>query len=79
MGGGYDGDVLAADGKWDLYATGEVYVERSEQIDIHTHVVPGDGTHAAGRRDNASLTLAERMYRVAVDCFVAKATGTVWS
>ncbi len=79
MGGGYDGDLLAADGKWDLYATGEVYVERSEQIDIHSNVVPGDGTHAAGRRDNATLTLAERMYRVGVDCFVAKATGTVWS
>ena len=75
MGGGYD--TSEADGTWDLYATGEVYIERSEQVDVSTFVIPGDGTDAA-IGDNSVLSLTERMYRVAVDCFVAKATAKVW-
>lgn len=81
IGGGYD--ISEPDGTWDLYATGEVYVERSEQIYVNSIVVPGDGngigSDETGIADNTVLGLAERMYRVGVDCFVAKVTATVWS
>lgn len=81
IGGGYDAEGTP-DGTWDLYATGEVYVERSEEIDIQTHVLPGDGSGLGsdenGLADNTVLALAERMFRVAVDCFTAKVTATVW-
>lgn len=80
-GGGYD--ESAPDGVYDMYATGEVYVERSEQINVSAIVIPGDGSGLGsgenGLADNTVIGLAERMYRVAVDCFVAKVTGTVWS
>ena len=83
MGGGYDEGEDLSTGTWDMYATGEVYIEQSEEINVQTYVVPGDGSGTGsdenGISDNTSLALAERMYRVAVDCFVAKATGTVWS
>lgn len=79
-GGGYD-TAEVPDGAWDLYATGEVYVERSEGISVQTYVIPGDGSGTEsdenGISDNTVLALAERMFRVAVDCFVAKATGTM--
>lgn len=74
IGGGYDEQDLS-DGKWDLYATGEVFVERSKRINVQTYVLPGDD---APQGDNSVLALVERMFRVGVDCFVAKATGTVW-
>src|SRR5690606_21156387 len=81
IGGGYDTSPM--DGTWDMYATGEVYVERSDMISVNTFVLPGDGSGEGsgenGLGSNTALALAERMYRVAVDCFVAKATGTVWS
>lgn len=80
IGGGYDATGVP-DSSWDLYATGEVYVERSEEISVQTYVIPGDGSGLGsgenGIPDNTVLALAERMFRVAVDCFVAKATGTV--
>lgn len=73
MGGGYD--LSETDGTWDLYATGEVYVERGPKVNVATFTLPGDGsTHDP----NTVLALTERMYRVAVDCFVAKATAKVW-
>lgn len=89
-GGGYDSAnyVGGADATWDMYATGEVYVERSEQIDANSYVLPGDGSGIGsdenGLSDNTVLALAERMYRVAVDglssgIVAAKATGTAWS
>lgn len=77
MGGGYDPD--ANTGAFDLYATGEVYVERSEEFSTDAFVLPGDGSNARGFDDNTVLALAERMFRVGVDCFTAKATGTVWA
>jgi hypothetical protein len=81
IGGGYDPDYATGfDGTWDLFATGEVYVERSGTIDINTMVLPGDGSGTGsdqnGLSDNTALALVERMYRVGVDCFVAKVTGT---
>lgn len=80
-GGGYDSDPV--DGTWDLYATGEVYVERSSIVRVSTQVLPGDGSGLGsdenGLADNTVVALVERMYRVAVDCFAAKVTGTVWS
>lgn len=82
-GGGYDDPDMLATGAWTMYATGEVYVERSELLRFQSHVIPGDGngmgSGETGIAENSVLTLAERMFRVAVDCFVAKATGTVWS
>lgn len=83
FGGGYDDPTMIESGAWDLYATGEVYIERSDEVSVQTYVVPGDGSGLGsdenGLADNTVLALVERMFRVAVDCFVAKATGTVWS
>lgn len=76
-GGGYDTTAVPT-GTYTLYATGEVYVERSETIDVQTFTLPGDGSAARGHTDNTVLTLAERMYRVGVDCFTATATGKAY-
>ena len=84
IGGGYDSSVTPtpATGKFDMYATGEVYVERSDRVEIQTLVLPGDGSGVGsgenGLSDNTSIALVERMYRVAVDCFVSKVTGKAW-
>lgn len=82
IGGGYDADA-APDGSWDLYVTGEVYVERSDEVSVQSWVLPGDGSGLGsdenGISDNTVLALAERMFRVGVDCFVAKVTATVWA
>lgn len=78
FGGGYDDETMLASGEWDLYATGEVYVERSSIVDVQTYEL--SGANAADDIDsNTVLGLVERMFRVSVDCFVAKATGTVWA
>lgn len=76
VGGGYDQDTLPLTGKLDLFATGEVYIEKGEQVDVSAYVLPGDG---ATQDDNTHIALVERSFRVAVDCFVAKATGTLWT
>lgn len=77
FGGGYDPDYTTWDGTWDMYATGEVYIEQSPVLKQSAYDLPGgrDGADNAGR--NHYLTLVERMYRASVDCFVAKATGKV--
>lgn len=79
MGGGYDDEDMLASGEWDMYATGEVYVEMSEQIDVHAYVIPGDGngvgSDETGLADNTQIALAERMFRVAIDCYLTKITG----
>lgn len=79
-GGGYDDDLSS--GEWVLYATGEVYVERSSKIERQQHVLPGDGSGIGsdenGLSDNTVITLVERMYRVAIDGFVATVTATLW-
>lgn len=81
MGGGYD-SAETPTGELDMYATGEVYVERSSEVAIpDLMVIPGDGSGVGsdenGLADNTVLGFAERAYRVGVDCFVAKATGTL--
>jgi hypothetical protein len=77
-GGGYDSTEAPQTGLFDIYATGEVYVERSETISADAYVVTGDGTDPDIAAPNQTLALAERMYRVAVDCFVAKVTVKAW-
>jgi hypothetical protein len=83
VGGGYDDPDTLESGLWPIYATGEVYVERSDEVFVQTHVIPGTtevGSDASGTlEDNNVLALAERMYRIGVDCFAAVATGTVWT
>lgn len=79
MGGGYDDSTPPMTGEWDLFATGEVYVERSEQIDVSLYELTGVDDEDYPFHANTSLALAERMFRVGVDCFVAKATATLWS
>lgn len=76
IGGGYD--VGLDEGSWDLYATGEVFVERSSTLSFNSWVIPGDGSVAQGLSDNTAIALVERLYRVGIDCFVAKATGKVY-
>lgn len=82
MGGGYDDSTDFAAGDVTMFATGEVYIEKSEEVEVNAYVMPGDGLNAetdSGNdfTDNTSLGLVERMYRVAVDCFVAKANATL--
>jgi len=82
-GGGYDDGTVPISNTADLYVTGEVYVERSEEISVQSYVYPGDGSGLGsdenGLADNTVLALAERMYRVGVDCLVAKVTATLWA
>lgn len=91
-GGGYDDETMLASGSWDMYATGEVFIERDTDFQVHQGTTtPGFIAYQAAQggyveaddpnkfTDNTGFALAERMFRVAVDCFVAKATGTVWA
>ncbi|MBC7630416.1 hypothetical protein [Aeromicrobium sp.] len=79
FGGGYDDEDQ--DGTFILYATGEVFVERSSSISINSITMPNDGSGTGsgenGLAPNTAIALVERMFRVAVDVFVAKATATV--
>ena len=81
-GGGYDDPDTPADGTYDIYATGEVYVERSKRLSFQEYVIPGDGSGTGsdenGLGDNTVIALVERMFRVGIDCFAAKATGRAW-
>jgi hypothetical protein len=80
-GGGYDSDEVPT-GSYTLYATGEVYVEKSPRLSFQEYTLPGDGSGLGsdqnGLGDNTSIALVERMFRVAVDCFTATATGRAW-
>jgi hypothetical protein len=80
IGGGYD-DPDADGTSFDLYATGEVFIEKGPGISVQQHVVPGDGSGVGsdenGLQDNTVVAIVERMYRAAVDCFAAKITATV--
>lgn len=83
MGGGYDDPTMLASGEWNLYATGEVYIEASAIIGPHQqHVIPGDGSGIGsdqnGLPDNTVVVLVERQYRVAIDCYAAMVTAKVW-
>lgn len=76
IGGGYDLEDLPLTGELDLYATGEVYIERSSTVEVQTHELTG--ATGAAFDSNTGVSLVERQYRAAVDCFVAKATATIW-
>lgn len=82
-GGGYDDGTVPISGTMEFFVTGEVYVERSEEVMIQTIVIPGDGSGVGsgenGLADNTMVGLAERMFRVGVDCLVAKVSATVWA
>lgn len=82
-GGGYDDGTVPISGTMDFYVTGEVYVERSEMVSVNSIVLPGDGSGIGsgdnGLADNTSVGLAERMYRVGIDCLLAKVSATVWA
>jgi hypothetical protein len=82
IGGGYDDITMLSTGKWDMYATGEVYVEKSKVINVNAYELQGEPADTVPSRtpfdSNTSVALVERAYRAAVDCFVAKATATVW-
>lgn len=83
IGGGYDDPTMLASGEWMIYATGEVYVEKSDLVHEQQNVVPGDGSGVGsdenGLADNTVVTLVERMFRVGVDVVLGKAKGTVWT
>lgn len=83
IGGGYDDPEMLASGLWDMYATGEVTVQQAKVIDVKDYpVLPGmaeDGSVENTLLENGIVSLAERMFRVGVDCYVAKVTGTVWA
>ncbi len=80
-GGGYDDPDAVYDGTFDIHATGEVYVERATLLSFSEVVLPGDGSGTGsdenGLADNTGIALVERMFRVGVDCFVAKASGVL--
>lgn len=81
MGGGYD-SAEVPDGVVDMFASGEVYVERASEVSIpDLMVIPGDGSGVGSGEnqlaDNTVLGFVERAYRVGVDCFVAKVTATL--
>lgn len=75
FGGGYDEEDQ--DGTFDIYATGEVFIERSSAVSIKAINLERDLTSTRGLAPNTAIALVERMFRVAVDKFVVKATATV--
>lgn len=81
-GGGYDDPDTPPDGTYDIFATGEVYVERAKTLSFQEYVIPGDGSGTGsdqnGLGDNTVIALVERQFRVGIDCFAAKATGRAW-
>lgn len=82
VGGGYDDEAMLLSGVWDLWVSGEVYIEATDTSSHQTPVLPGDGSGAGagqnGLVDNTMITLVERTYRVAVDCFVAHISATIF-
>lgn len=80
IGGGYDDPEMLASGLWDMYATGDVTIQKSEQVSVKDYpVLPGMATagsdEVSSLIENGVVSLAERMFRVGVDCYVAKVTG----
>lgn len=82
-GGGYDDPDSEFGPLTTIYATGEVYVERSKRLDFQNYVLPGDGSGTGsgenGLGHNTTIALVERQFRVGVDCFTAMATGRIWT
>lgn len=81
IGGGYDDPAMLATGLWSMYATGDVSIQMSKAVEVKDYpVLPGMTTGGSDEVliENGVVSLAERMFRVAVDCYVAKATGKVF-
>lgn len=82
MGGGYDIATDFTDGTLTMYATGEVYVEMGRLIHHDAVVIPGSipdpGSDTSALGDNDVIAMAERQFRVAVDCFAQQVTGTLF-
>lgn len=81
-GGGYGDDAFAETGYASLYATGEVYIEKGPGFQHQTHTIPGDGSGTGsdenGLGDNTVISLVERQYRVAIDCYAAYVNFSAW-
>lgn len=79
IGGGYDDPEMLATGEWDMYATGEIYVEMAEAIETKDYpVLPGMADPSSDGNallENGIVSMAERVFRVAIDCYVSKVTG----
>lgn len=82
-GGGYDEQPEQPVGTYEMFITGEVYVERSAPFSRQEIVHPGDGSGEGsdqnGIPENSVISLVERMFRVGVDCLAAKATAGIFS
>lgn len=83
-GGGYDLPYVDnLTGVFDIFITGEVYVEKSPRLSFSTQTIPGDGSGTGsdqnGLGDNTGIALVERAFRVGVDCLVAKTSVAMWS
>jgi hypothetical protein len=80
FGGGYDEDT-PQNGVFSIFATGEVFIERSVTLTVNSMTMPNDGSGTGsdqnGLAPNTVIALVERMFRVAVDGFVAKCIATV--
>lgn len=81
VGGGYDSPGDLDTGLWEMWATGEVYIEMANDIGVHTaHVTPGmfarmGSDDTSGLLENGVITVAQRQYRVALDCLSLSVTG----
>lgn len=83
IGGGYDDPEMLETGLWDMYATGDVSIQMADVISVKDWpVLPGMLTDASAGSDeptslieNGIVSLAERQFRIGVDCLVLKATG----
>lgn len=80
-GGGYDDPDQESYASFTMYASGEVYVEKSPRLIFQEYVLPGDGSGTGsdqnGLADNTVIALVERQFRVGIDCFSAMATGSM--
>lgn len=80
IGGGYDDPEMLASGLWDMYATGDVTIQKSSVTKVKDYpVLPGmagsGSDDASSLIENGVVSLVERMFRVGLDCYVAKVTG----
>lgn len=82
IGGGYDDPAMLASGSWDMYASGDVTIQMSAAVKVKDYpVLPGmadGGSDGNGLIENGIISFAERMFRVGLDCYLAKVTGKVF-
>lgn len=77
IGGGYDDPAMLATGLWDMYASGDVSIQMKDVIDVRDYeVLPGMDTGSdSSLIENGIISMAERMFRVSLDCYLVKVTG----